>query len=664
MSNNVNQELDYENNEEQEGVDIYADLENNIENAKNQINQVKNKKYQEQENSQESQEEQINENENSLEDQNNNIEDDEDDRLTYTLITLDLGDLIHIFEENNISFVDMLLLSKEDLKELQLKLYQRNRIHNFSVLFNKYAKNYSISEISDFFSFNPKFIFNSSIYDRVIMSQNQNDIWNNDTNIKNENIDDNNEEESNEYNEENNNDNINEDNININNTQKERYDLDNINYSDYMNYMNKENNNNLIKNNDFQLQQRTYIDNINDRLENNINNNTKYNDIKYNTFNNNNYNNNYYLSTDYQIKQAQNTIQTNFKELNTTKNKSKPLINKGVNNTKNISNKNNSKKEKPIIQVDNKIIIQPKEQKSKLLLNKKPNQPQFNTANNTTNIFNSNINNNITNTNKLPSNKKKSSNKINAVINKYLEIKQDADEFLEKLNKKKTETQNKYNKYNLLIKKKNVITKINEPNYNLNIQNNPPKNKIINKSPNKSAKFEEYKQLVSNYQIPNNNNINQEFDLNSDINSEYQKMNNQIEEFEKINLDFNSKNHLEQIKQYINEKGENINLDDINKINNELIKMIEIINKKEKLKQTLENYNFKIEQNKQLLNELNELDNNENQENLENKVNNDIYENQLNYNYNNINNNINNQYLDEVEEEYDNEMQNKLNKII
>ena len=99
----------------------------------------------------------------------NEIEDDEeeDDRLTYTLITLDLGNLIHIFEENNISFIDMLLLTKDDLKELQLELYQRNRIFNFSALFNKYAKNYSIGEISDFFSFNKQFIFNSSIYDKV-----------------------------------------------------------------------------------------------------------------------------------------------------------------------------------------------------------------------------------------------------------------------------------------------------------------------------------------------------------------------------------------------------------------------------------------------------------------------------------------------------------------
>ena len=32
-------------------------------------------------------------------------------------------------------------------------------------------------------------------------------------------------------------------------------------------------------------------------------------------------------------------------------------------------------------------------------------------------------------------------------IGDYLEIKQDADEFLEKLNKKKNDTKNKFNKY-------------------------------------------------------------------------------------------------------------------------------------------------------------------------------------------------------------------------
>jgi hypothetical protein len=121
-------------------------------------------------------------NQEAIDDQVEDIEEEDDDRLTYTLITLDLGNLIHIFEDNNISFVDMLLLSKEDLIELQLEIFQRNRILNFSKLFTKYAKNYSIREISDFFTFNKQFIFNSSIYDKVFtnnMYANANDTNNN-----------------------------------------------------------------------------------------------------------------------------------------------------------------------------------------------------------------------------------------------------------------------------------------------------------------------------------------------------------------------------------------------------------------------------------------------------------------------------------------------------
>ena len=129
---------------------------------------------------------------NQEEDENDQAEETEedDDRLTYTLITLDLGNLIHIFEDNNISFVDMLLLSKEDLVELQLEIFQRNRILNFSGLFAKYAKNYSIREISDFFTFNKQFIFNSTIYDKVIT--NNMNAYQNDMNNTNYNMDNNN----------------------------------------------------------------------------------------------------------------------------------------------------------------------------------------------------------------------------------------------------------------------------------------------------------------------------------------------------------------------------------------------------------------------------------------------------------------------------------------
>ena len=102
----------------------------------------------------------VEDNINNDENENSN---EEDDRLSYTLITLGLENLIHIFEENSLSFVDLLLLSKDDLIELQLEMYQRNRIFYFSKLFTKYAKSYSINEISDFFSFNKQYIFNSVI---------------------------------------------------------------------------------------------------------------------------------------------------------------------------------------------------------------------------------------------------------------------------------------------------------------------------------------------------------------------------------------------------------------------------------------------------------------------------------------------------------------------
>ena len=94
----------------------------------------------------------------------------EDDRLMYVLLTLGLGEIIHIFNENNISFIDLLLLSKESLKDLGLEMYQRNRIFTFSTCFNKNAKTYSIREITDFFDCNKQFLFNNSIYNKLIKS--------------------------------------------------------------------------------------------------------------------------------------------------------------------------------------------------------------------------------------------------------------------------------------------------------------------------------------------------------------------------------------------------------------------------------------------------------------------------------------------------------------
>ena len=117
--------------------------------------------------------------------------------------------------------------------------------------------------------------------------------------------------------------------------------------------------------------------------------------------------------------------------------------------------------------------------------------------------------------------------------------------------------------------------------------------------------------IIDNNEENYDENFEDNYDL--DINEEYQKMVNKIEEMENMNLDENSYNHLNQIKIFLNDRGENITLEEITKVDSEIDKMIEIINKKEKLKQTLENCNLKIQRNKKMINDLenNKIENNE-----------------------------------------------------
>ena len=542
---------DLNNVEEIDNGELYGNIENNnLNNDYQFINQKREDRYDE------SEEGQNNMNENNYEEQN--VEDeDEDDRLTYTLITLDLGDLIHIFEENNISFVDMLLLTKDDLKELQLKLYQRNRIHNFSTLFSKYAKNYSISEISDFFNFNQKFIFNSSIFDRVISPSNNNE-FNENAEYENENNEEENLENIN--NEDNNEIYENENNIN-NDINNEQFDFENIGYTDYINYMNSFKNNNKMNN----MQQKKFPTNYKNNF---INNNFNNENNNLNNFNNIDYNSKNYFSDSTKNRREFNN--NNLNKINTN-NYKKTDKNKEVYQNKNISFQSKEKKRTKV------------NDKNKNLRNQQNNNNLINNNNNL-------MNNLINNESKLLAANRKSSNRINSVINKYLEIKQDADEFLEKLNKKKNDTKSKYNKYNILIKKRNTgkiysdILNSNALNSYKNFQNSSTFNnntskkgispKSINNTTgkknintkNEGLKFNQKENNLNEDENIGTSNIN-EFDIDIDINNEYQKMISQIEELEQIKMDYNSYNHLNQIKKYINDKGDSITLDDISKIN-------------------------------------------------------------------------------------------------
>ncbi len=94
-----------------------------------------------------------------------------DDKLSFTLSMLGLSRLINFFNEKNISFIDLLILSQESMKELELEMYQRNRIFNFSKFYNKTAKNYSKEEIIKFFQDHKQFIFVPKIYEQIISNK-------------------------------------------------------------------------------------------------------------------------------------------------------------------------------------------------------------------------------------------------------------------------------------------------------------------------------------------------------------------------------------------------------------------------------------------------------------------------------------------------------------
>ena len=434
-------------------------------------------------------------NENYEEEEDNVNEQEDDDRLSYTLITLGLENLIHIFEENNISFIDLLLLSKEDLIELQLEMFQRNRIFHFAKLFSKYAKNYSISEISDFFGFNKQFIFNSAIYDRV---------------------------------------------IGTNNEEEEEYQ----NTGTFMN-----NNNNNYSNNDIYNQ------------ENKLNSQRQFYNLNNSDFDKED------IPEKLNVKKKEFQPKKYF-NINNNNNNNEEINNKNINNNKRIKGK---------------IKETQKNEKKNTLNQKKRNINKKNNYSNDNLSYTYDSINNSHNSNVKIS-------KSNKAFQKYLEIQQESDSILEKLNKQKEDSEIIKHKYqNLLNKSKNL---------------GPSKiSKMIKELKNSmNDEMNDYEEEESKNNLKNENNNND----NIDINEEYEKLINRIEEIETIKMNNNSLEHLNQIKNFINEKGIYITFDDIDKINSELDKLMKIIYKKENLKKELENCNNKILESKKKLSDLDE----------------------------------------------------------
>lgn len=84
-----------------------------------------------------------------------------DINLVLMLKVLDLDHLINYFEIKGFYFKDAILLTRQDLEELDLDIVSKNRIRSFNESFNKHSSKQSTEDLVNFFHKFKAFIFNS-----------------------------------------------------------------------------------------------------------------------------------------------------------------------------------------------------------------------------------------------------------------------------------------------------------------------------------------------------------------------------------------------------------------------------------------------------------------------------------------------------------------------
>lgn len=94
--------------------------------------------------------------------------DSKDLRLNIVLKLLDMKKLIPYFEFKGLNFKDLLLLTKEDLIELEFDLVTRNRIRCFIDAYNKHCKLHTVEEVIKFFLRFKAFVFNFNCLNELI----------------------------------------------------------------------------------------------------------------------------------------------------------------------------------------------------------------------------------------------------------------------------------------------------------------------------------------------------------------------------------------------------------------------------------------------------------------------------------------------------------------
>ena len=102
-----------------------------------------------------------------------------DFKLIFVLKNLDLENLINCFNYHYVKFSDLFRLNRQDFLEMNIPIGPRNRIINFINEYSKYAKNYDLNELKEFFNNKIKngIIVNDTQYDnnyKCIISYDEN----------------------------------------------------------------------------------------------------------------------------------------------------------------------------------------------------------------------------------------------------------------------------------------------------------------------------------------------------------------------------------------------------------------------------------------------------------------------------------------------------------
>ena len=81
----------------------------------------------------------------------------EDQRLNYVLKKLGLEKIINVFMKNFITFNDILFLTRDNLSEFGLLIFQKIRLFSFIEDYKSFAKNFFLYEIKNFFKINKQY---------------------------------------------------------------------------------------------------------------------------------------------------------------------------------------------------------------------------------------------------------------------------------------------------------------------------------------------------------------------------------------------------------------------------------------------------------------------------------------------------------------------------